>query len=1377
MYCLSFLIRSLLAVGTFSVAMTAHADIPDNEPNLEDTLMSANNLYQLRYSDNQYSVHYMPQSQVQAAANALDRNGNSSTGNPLGHHDGFADLGFRAPFFKGGVRDVTFWDCKDPADPDDFDCDNGFAILEQVIMPSPTYRSRSESCIRMIIGHELFHHVEFAYTNAGGGDGCGGTFGTTACEGQARAMQDKVYSDLDLNPGASCIASFRGEVNGYLGSPDRDIWSSSYGSALFWTYLMEQYGTFNEEPYRGADFITAWWELAEERVNNPDVYGITEETIQLFDENATLVNTYHDFTIANLMKDFSLLGIPASAQARYSYIDEKPHLNQNNLMEFDPVKITATSTVGANQTGTLNFVAKKFGGDYLRFNIGSCPAGSTMEFEMKPDPGADDPTPNAKALISLVLVKAPNAPQLLYKWRAGTAKASAVQSVGTPYQQAYFIVAGRTGEYAGRATTKCKPGPLAPQVKFAGTKVQPGAGGSGLGAIHVRVPDGDASGQSIRNLSASDLRVRVGGLDAAIDAVVPDGDGYQVRFVPPTMSGPGPFAVTVDTGTQSTTLTNAIRYDDPAPEVLFVVDLSVSMGTEGMLLPAIQKVRDAAARMKSQAKFGLVTFAGNGTEPNLDATLALPLAPLTPTHRANLESVLSSLTPSSSSIGAPGDGVQAAINAFVATGGTGPKSIVLITDGDVGEGHDAAHLLPQLEAQRIAVHGIAVGRYVNGLFVQRLGRDAGSYHFIPKSAAGPDLAALDLAMDSTHAAATREHVLLARQVQVPAGAPVDTVLRIDPNVVDPVGGAVFTVSTVPGQPNPPSDIKLFRPNGTEVIAGADAEVTTASNGKFFRLFGDSNGDFTVRVFPSAAGGQTQVNAGILVLNTRVAFAELALSSLRPDDDGTWRVGDRIRADVVPTRRGGVRVAMGDINVQVERPDGTTESIGNPRRAKRSEATLTEGAETLRFDFDLQNAGGADVVPDPPTTPVPRDSYRVIVETTLGDGAAPYVIRTTRSFAVLDEVVDTDRDGLPDGYEFDRSCLDTASNTAGSTQDPDGDGLDSAAERLHGTDPCDADTDEGGERDGSEVAQGRNPLDGDDDGIGGAPHVEIVSQLSQHETHDPLPGLAITLRYDRDPRTAEIDVLRGPTPEGPFLRHSKLQGLLNDGRYVDTGLVAGQQYCYQLEPNTLTGIIGERSQVVCAVARADMTAPTGMITLENGQLQTSKTLLTATIDFDNESAVGASMRLLLPEGGDSGWIPFNPVATIDTTGLTRPGPVLVQLQLRDAVGNESEWYIDDIDLVASTSVGGFTGTVQGNGSPLEHALIRIIGQDQAAPDMTTANGSFALEDLLPGTYTIEVSLPGYHTVQRAGTAMAGTQVNLGLITLELVETNLFRDSFE
>ncbi|MFW6070003.1 MAG: vWA domain-containing protein [bacterium] len=73
--------------------------------------------------------------------------------------------------------------------------------------------------------------------------------------------------------------------------------------------------------------------------------------------------------------------------------------------------------------------------------------------------------------------------------------------------------------------------------------------------------------------------------------------------------------------------------------------------------------------------------------------------------------------------------------------------------------------------------------------------------------------------------------------------------------------------------------------------------------------------------------------------------------------------------------------------------------------------------------------------------------------------------------------DQDQDGLPDPWE-ERCDLDVG--TDDSQQDNDDDGLINIEEWQYGTLPCDPDTDNGGERDGSEVAGGRDPLDPTDD---------------------------------------------------------------------------------------------------------------------------------------------------------------------------------------------------------------------------------------------------------------------------------------------------------
>ncbi len=1374
--------RIFLPLLAAFVAMTVSA----GPPNLPDTIDSDNGLYRLRYDDNIYSVHYMPPALIQSNADALDRTGVESQGNPLGYHDGYVDLGFLAPYFSTSPGDVPFWACGNPANAAD-DCDNGLANPSAITMPSDFFRNRSASCNRMILGHELFHHVEYAYINAGAGsvNGCGGTFGKTVCEGMARAMQDKIYFDLDLNPGASCAAPFLGEADSYLDNPDRALWTASYGAALFWTYLMEQYGTFNEEPYRGADFIRAWWEIAQDHTDAPNPADITRQAIQIFAPTHSFTNAYHDFTIANLVKDLNVLAIPAQQRARYTYVDEQAVLGQNNLMSFGPVGIDFSATVAANgSVAQIALNAQQLGGDYSVFDLSACPAGREVSFSVQPqfllplNNGGQTPTPDA--LISLVLTNGADgkSPRKLYKWRASSVNTSFVQPGFQPYTRGFVIVSGWHGTYPGVLRMRCLPAPLAPSVTLVGNQAEPGPGPQPVGTIKLR--QGSSDGAASRP-GLGILKIAVGGVDAPIESIVPDGDGHRVQFRHPTLSGPGPFALSVESGGQTTTIANAVG-GAQTRQVTVILDLSSDMDPVGLLLPAIQKVREAAARMSSSTMFSLIAHYGNGVEPDLDASVLLPLAPLSSAHRASLESVLSSLAPTANPKGAPGDGVRLALTQFNTAGVSGPREILLITNGGEGEGEPTALLLPAIQKVRIAV--MALGNKSDQPMWDAFARAAGGdFHFIPVGATGVDSDALDLAAEVVHATQTREHVLLARQVQVPAGTTQSTHLLLDDTYLNDTGALHFSVQRSAASTMPTS-IRLFRPDGSEVVSGAGVAIVDTPRERVFQLASGPNGDWRIDLVGSSAGGSSDLALRVIVDEHRAPSQVLRFARAEHDRSplDSFELGEPVEAHAAQGGgHGAGKVSMNDISflLRVERPDGfVVETPMQPR--VNADAFNPEAFDTAFANLDLSTQGAPTGLPDDPLQPGVRGSYRVVLETRYGQGPGSVVQRTTASFAVRNAATDTDGDTLPDRYEAAHACLDPTTTTASAGIDADGDGLSTAQERLHGTDPCSVDTDEGGETDGSEVAAGANPMRPDDDALPRISHAEVLTQLSQHEDEAPLPANAHVLRFDTDPRYDRAIVKSGP---GTLILSNTAAVIDTDaahGRHVLGARVDGETYCYQLIPQTADGRTGAASDVFCAIGKADMTAPNGSIVLEGGAPRTSKSLIGAHIEFDKESPVGAEMRLRLPDGSDTGWIPYAPTYSMDVSALPRPSMIRVQLQLRDAADNESEFYVDDIELVAANSVGGIVGRVVGNGQPLDLVFIRDA-VNASGPHVRVfdgSNGMFNLPDLEPGDYTLEFSHPLYQTTTRGGLHVAAGDVNnIGDVELTLTAIELFGDGFE
>jgi len=319
----------LVLVVLISIPLVSSTAAPDY-PSLPDSISSPSFGYVVHFSDNNpYNpaspgpspdLDYMPAAQAQRIVDTCNNGNVAAPGNPNGLHVGYTNLGFLAPDFLSSTRNLYTWNCSG--------CDSSDAPDDAIRMPAPQYISAAEQCIRAIVGHELFHHVQFAYI----------TFGkwpnwAHPLEGTARMMQDKVYNDLDAWNGAGCCCGYVGEVNGILSSPNQDLWNLTYPSAPWWTYLSERLGTTTAEPNAGADFVQRLWVRAQANNNPPDVVKAVREAIAHF-TSTSMETLFQDFTIANYTKrmDLSLL----SAPQHYRYRDE----NDGHGLTFGGVGIT-----------------------------------------------------------------------------------------------------------------------------------------------------------------------------------------------------------------------------------------------------------------------------------------------------------------------------------------------------------------------------------------------------------------------------------------------------------------------------------------------------------------------------------------------------------------------------------------------------------------------------------------------------------------------------------------------------------------------------------------------------------------------------------------------------------------------------------------------------------------------------------------------------------------------------------------------------------------------------------------------------------------------------------------------------------------------------
>jgi hypothetical protein len=310
----------------------------------------------------------------------------------------------------------------------------------------------------------------------------------------------------------------------------------------------------------------------------------------------------------------------------------------------------------------------------------------------------------------------------------------------------------------------------------------------------------------------------------------------------------------------------------------------------------------------------------------------------------------------------------------------------------------------------------------------------------------------------------------------------------------------------------------------------------------------------------------------------------------------------------------------------------------------------------------------------------QGAYEVRLRAT-GNYAGARFEREKRLTLLLSQAPDQDEDGLPDWWE---ARYGSSLTSLEPHADDDHDGLDNLAELHAHTSPVEADTDGGGEADGSEVAAGLDPLDEADDRIG--PFEPLLAP-----GNGAVLGAADLLLSIEQQAVLEIE--RGPAEGGPF-ELALAGGRPEGGGWLDEA-DNGVARCYRMRV-TVDSATSRWSTPQCVLPALDPFPPEVELSLASDEPFVHELRASIHIAATDEPAsractggrpvVGGGPRdprlvdpSIVPSGvGDmlvstrsdfrgASWQPYEPELAVD---LPESDPKVIYVRVRDLAGNES-----------------------------------------------------------------------------------------------------------
>ena len=469
------------------------------------------------------------------------------------------------------------------------------------------------------------------------------------------------------------------------------------------------------------------------------------------------------------------------------------------------------------------------------------------------------------------------------------------------------------------------------------------------------------------------------------------------------------------------------------------------------------------------------------------------------------------------------------------------------------------------------------------------------------------------------------------------------------------------------------------------------------------------------------------------------------------------------------------VAGAQIYATIEHPNGTRIKLPLLDDGNHDDGTADDGLYGNKYTRTTMASPTGQ--PDSPSTQPARGSYNTHVLAQGRDSLGGVFTRIKKgSFQVFEgpgrqeQQPDVDKDGMPSRYELLHACLQPTIDDGG--EDPDDDGIRNYDEWDQGFDPCHPDTDRGGEADRSEFARTANAFDPQDDAMPKPIDPEVIDYVLDHLPKPDLKPESNLIRYPVAAAYTKMRLWRSVGQGGPFTIVAEFDAKANGGLYRDTGLTNNVQYCYKIAGVDLNGNAGPPSHVFCGTPEDDPFPPIGRVAIEGDKPIVTSATVKLTLGTDDSDVVEMIIANE-PTFAGVNWEPFTESKA--WTLAASSGYAIVYARFRDAAGNVSRIYQDDVTIEPPLSLGSITGVVKVPSletpptraqSNLAGIMISPADHTGIPPTYSDETGTFVMPDLPPGTYELKIQHTGFETAIVRGVEVSpNSETNIGEVELQ------------